>query len=128
VAVAGSSNPPERVATLERKLALKGRPLEVRGAPSGLALPVRREGGPERAILVFVRDRAELSTAAGGILESAKANRLTWVAYPKAGQLGTDLNRDSLATLLEKEGIRPVTQVAIDETWSALRFRPARVT
>jgi len=128
VAVAGSSNPPERVATLERKLALKGRSLEVRGAPPGLALPVPREGGPDRAFLVFVRDRAELSTAAAGIVESAKADRLTWVAYPKAGQLGTDLNRDSLAALLDKEGIRPVTQVAIDEIWSALRFRPAGVT
>jgi hypothetical protein len=26
---------------------------------------------------------------------------------------------------LAAEGIQPVRQVAIDETWSALRFRPA---
>jgi hypothetical protein len=46
------------------------------------------------------------------------------VCYPKSGQLGTDLNRDSLAALLRTSGIQPVRQVAIDEVWSALRFRP----
>jgi hypothetical protein len=46
-------------------------------------------------------------------------------AYPKAGKLGTDLNRDVLAALLAGQGVQPVRQVAIDETWSALRFRPA---
>ena len=50
----------------------------------------------------------------------------------KAGQLGTDLNRDILAAALAGQGVQPVRQVAIDETWSALRFvyrlgdRPAR--
>ena len=55
----------------------------------------------------------------------ARQDRLAWVAYPKAGKLGTDLNRDILAALLTAEGVQPVRQVAIDETWSALRFRPA---
>jgi hypothetical protein len=49
---------------------------------------------------------------------------LAWVAYPKAGQLGTDLNRDSLARLMIERGVQPVRQVAINEVWSALRFRP----
>jgi hypothetical protein len=47
-----------------------------------------------------------------------------WIAYPKAGKLGTDLSRDILAALTA-EGIQPVRQVTVDETWSALRFRPA---
>ncbi len=38
---------------------------------------------------------------------------------------GTDLNRDSLWELLSGDGIRPVRQIAIDDTWSALRFRPS---
>lgn len=46
-------------------------------------------------------------------------------AYPKAGQLGTDLNRDILGGALAGEGVQPVRQVAIDEVWSALRFRPS---
>jgi hypothetical protein len=49
---------------------------------------------------------------------------VTRVAYPKARQLGTDLNRDSLAALPSEKGIRAMRQIAIDDVWSALRFRP----
>jgi hypothetical protein len=56
---------------------------------------------------------------------AAREDRLVWVVYPKVGKLGTDLNRDALARLVMKDaGIRPVRQVSIDDTWSALRFRP----
>jgi hypothetical protein len=57
--------------------------------------------------------------------EAAAADELSWVAYPKAAKVGTDLNRDSLAALMTARALRPVRQVAIDDTWSALRFRPA---
>jgi hypothetical protein len=56
---------------------------------------------------------------------AASQDRLTWVAYPKGGQLGTDLNSDSLAADLAESGVRPVRQISLDEVWSALRFRPA---
>lgn len=49
---------------------------------------------------------------------------IAWAAYPKAGQLGTDLNRDLLSEALEERGVQPVRQIALDEVWSALRFRP----
>ena len=44
-----------------------------------------------------------------------------WIAYPKAGQ--ADINRDTLWPILAEYGFRPNSQIAIDETWSALRFR-----
>jgi hypothetical protein len=44
-----------------------------------------------------------------------------WIAYPKANR--TDINRDSLWPILSEYGMRPITQVALDDTWSALRFR-----
>lgn len=48
-----------------------------------------------------------------------------WIAYPKGGR--SDINRDSLWPIVaESTGMRPITQVAIDETWSALRFRPLK--
>ena len=36
----------------------------------------------------------------------------------------TDINRDIIWRETQETGWRPVTQVALDETWSALRFRP----
>lgn len=59
-------------------------------------------------------------------VDAALKDRLAWVAYPKAGKLGTDLNRDVLAGLMLERGVQAVRQVAIDDVWSALRFRPAK--
>lgn len=79
------------------------------------------------AVLVFVRSAADLETdEVAHVLEAARQDRLAWVAYPKGKQLGTDLDRDTLAALLTARGVRPVRQIALDDTWSALRFRPAR--
>jgi hypothetical protein len=75
-------------------------------------------------LLVFAMDRATLEELRRRIVTAVSDERLTWVAYPKAGQLGTDLNRDTLAAFLAESGIQPVRQIAIDDVWSALRFRP----
>jgi len=41
--------------------------------------------------------------------------------------MGTDLNRDVLwKHLLEKHRVQGVRQIALDEVWSAMRFRPAK--
>jgi hypothetical protein len=76
------------------------------------------------AVLVFVRTAADLSEQVEVAVAAARRDDLSWVAYPKAGQLGTDLNRDSLAALLRERGVRPVRQISVDDVWSALRFRP----
>jgi hypothetical protein len=47
-----------------------------------------------------------------------------WVAYPKGNR--TDVNRDTLWPILDEHGMRPVTQVSINQVWSALRFRPLK--
>ena len=78
------------------------------------------------AVVVFATTSAELETRMGPALEAAKADRLAWIAYPKAGKLGTDLSRDRLRDLVLARGAAAVRQVAIDEVWSALRFRPGR--
>jgi hypothetical protein len=47
-----------------------------------------------------------------------------WVAYPKGNR--TDVNRDTLWPILGEYGMRPITQISVDEVWSALRFRLLR--
>ena len=70
---------------------------------------------------MFADDEAALRT----ILESQRDRLATpaalWIAYPKANR--SDINRDSLWPILTEFGMRPISQVAIDEVWSALRFR-----
>lgn len=99
------------------------------GAPEdGPDLSAAGPAGPAAAagaVIVFVRRGDDLVERAQPAIAAARDDRLAWVAYPKSGQLGTDLNRDSLAAALTAHGIRPVRQVALDDVWSALRFRPA---
>ena len=47
-----------------------------------------------------------------------------WICYPKGG--ASDLSRDTLWPMLAAHHLRPITQVAIDGYWSALRFRPLK--
>lgn len=87
--------------------------------------PLATNAAEAGAVIAFARRRADLTQTAGPAVEAARDDRLAWIAYPKAGQLGTDINRDSLAAAVAELGIRPVRQVSLDEVWSALRFRPA---
>ena len=77
------------------------------------------------AVVAFVVRQDDLGLAEQAVA-AARADRLAWIGYPKGGQLGTDLNRGRLATALAGQGVRPVRQVSIDDTGSALRFRPAK--
>jgi hypothetical protein len=88
---------------------------------------VREVRGPGEAstALLFADDEDALR----GLLASRTASEFAapaaaWVAYPKGNR--TDINRDTIWAILAEHGMRPVTQVAIDETWSALRFRPLK--
>jgi hypothetical protein len=72
------------------------------------------------------KNRAELEQRIDLLREAAQHGALTWLAYPKARQLETDLNRDIIRDLALDRGLDPVRQVSIDDIWSALRLKPAR--
>ena len=114
---------------LAKKLNLKeGMKVHVVARPAGVDLDdVPIASSPKAdAILVFVKKLADVDAKCGPAIEAAKADHLSWIAYPKAGQLGTDLNRDILWRYLLKHGIQGVRQVPIDDVWSAMRFRPTK--
>ncbi len=115
--------------SLATKLNLKpGMKLKVLGRPARVDLDdvVASTSGAADGVLLFVTTLADVDAKVAPVLEAAKADRLAWVAYPKAGQLETDLNRDVLRRRLQDRGIQPVRMVAIDDLWSAMRFRPKR--
>ena len=90
--------------------------------PDGASMAAGAQGVD--AVLVFVRHSAELADHAGPFLDGARRDAIAYIAYPKAGQLDTDLNRDVLWRRLTAEGLRGVRQVSLDQVWSAMRFRP----
>lgn len=115
--------------SLAKKLNLKdGMKTRVVGKPAGVDLDdvVTTTSAKAEGLLVFVKNLAEVDAKCAPLIEAAKADRIAWAAYPKAGQLDTDLNRDILWKHLEKQGIQGVRQVALDSVWSAMRFRPGK--
>jgi hypothetical protein len=76
-------------------------------------------------VQLFVSSIAELEEYAPPAIKAVKYDGLLWICYPKqTSGIKTDINRDTGWTVVQEAGLRPVMQVAIDETWSALRFRP----
>jgi hypothetical protein len=71
--------------------------------------------------VVFAHDAADLREVLDAHKDQLAAPTAFWIAYQKANR--ADINRDSLWPILAEYGMRPITQVAVDDTWSALRFR-----
>lgn len=82
-------------------------------------------------VQVFGTSNEELQTLARNVVSIVKEDGLLWLCYPKKSSKlfkGSDCSRDIVAGLLADDGYEPVRQIAIDEDWSALRFRkPERI-
>jgi hypothetical protein len=115
--------------SLAKKLNLKpGMTVRVLGKPAGVGLDDVATSSSARAdaVLVFVKKLADVDAKCAPVVAAAKQDRVAWIAYPKAGQLATDLNRDILWRYLLAQGIQGVRQIALDDVWSAMRFRPGK--
>lgn len=78
-------------------------------------------------VLLFVHSQAELRTHLPRALAALDDDPVFWIAYPKkSSPLASDINRDTGWEPVFEAGYGPVSQVAIDTTFSALRFRPEK--
>ena len=62
--------------------------------------------------------RTVLAAHAAGL---AREGVTSWACYPKANQ--TDINRDTLWPIFIEYGLRPNGVAALDDVWSAMRYR-----
>ena len=76
-------------------------------------------------IVAFCTKRAEIDKFAPLFNKTLESDGLLWIAYPKgtSKKYKCDFNRDTGWKILGDLGFEPVRMVAIDEDWSALRFR-----
>ena len=75
--------------------------------------------------LIFVNNNKEYVNFLRTQLKNIEPDSVLWFAYPKGSSgIKTDINRDTLRATAEEFGITTVAAVSIDDTWSALRFRP----
>lgn len=110
-----------------KKLGCKpGSVLRLIDCPETIAplLPESAAAEEPSIILAFVRDRAALAAAVPGAIAAYRRGAALWFAYPKkSGSIRSDITRDDGWESLAAHDLLPVTQVAIDGDWSALRFR-----
>lgn len=92
--------------------------------PDDASVSTQRRGSFD-FVHLFVGSRADVERDAQKAVDAVKAGGLLWISYPKGGSgVETDISRDSLWQAMKPTGWRPVTQVSLDDTWSAIRFRP----
>jgi hypothetical protein len=125
------------MATVFEKLNLKDQPaMLVLNAPASFEPELARLKGIKihRALdsiseipfsLTFVTRQSEVDALAPQIAKRAKGDAILWFAYPKgtSKKYKCDFNRDNGWDAMGKQGFETVRAVAIDEDWSALRFR-----
>ncbi len=75
--------------------------------------------------IAFATKQAEVDKFAQQAGRSSEGDAVIWVAYPKGSskKFKCEFNRDTGWAEMGRQGFEPVRQVAIDEDWSALRFR-----
>lgn len=89
---------------------------------------VLREAGKAKAIrfgLAFAVTQAGLDKASQVFARKAEGDAMLWFAYPKGSskRYRCEFNRDSGWDVIRGAGFDSVRMVAIDDDWSALRFR-----
>lgn len=89
---------------------------------------VSRDPGKSKTVkfgLAFAITQAQLDAASKTLAAASQGDAVLWFAYPKgtSKRYVCEFNRDSGWGVIRKAGFDSVRMVAIDEDWSALRFR-----
>lgn len=116
------------------KLQLKDQPeIVVINAPASFEGEIRKCGakvrrelqGPLAFGLAFVTKQGEVDKLGKAMTKAADGDAVVWFAYPKASskRYTSEINRDNGWQVMGDAGFEPVRAVAIDEDWSAVRFR-----
>jgi hypothetical protein len=82
-------------------------------------------GAPLTFSLAFVTKQPEVDALAKAVAARTVGDAVVWFAYPKQSskKYKSEIDRDHGWASLGAAGFEPVRMVAIDEDWSAVRFR-----
>lgn len=106
------------IAPPEGFLASIGKPDEARAAE-------KLAPGEYDYVQAFLMSAADADKLAPVAIAAVKRDGWLWLCYPKGtSKLKTDLNRDKGWDTVASLGWEGVSLISIDETWSAMRFRP----
>jgi hypothetical protein len=122
--------------TMFEKLQLKDeKNILIQGLPSAIekqfakltfaksVTPLLRNRGIDFAV-VFAINKKQLTDILNDVLPALAKDANFWIAYPKvASKIASDLTRDHNWECLENYGLDAVRQIAMDNVWTAMRFK-----
>jgi hypothetical protein len=92
--------------------------------PDGVTVSYEATGHFD-GIQLFVKDSAELASDLPAIVSLLKPETIFWITYPKkTSNIKSDLEMMGNWDEPVKYGLSVVTSVSVNETWTALRFKP----
>lgn len=85
--------------------------------------------GEYNGIQLFIKNSTDLLTSLQIVRPLLKHDTIFWITYPKKSSgIQTDLEMMSSWDELTVLGLRVVTSISVNETWTALRFKPIEHT
>jgi hypothetical protein len=80
---------------------------------------------PYDFIMIFVKSVSEIESLSPIILHNLMADGVLWFCYPRktSKKYSSDIDRDHGWKALKDSGLYGIRMVALDEDWSAMRFR-----
>ena len=125
-----SKKPAPSTKPLWQKLLIKSGTVLVVNGPPGYdkllagspAKVTTRASGTADTVLLFANDEAQFKSTLPAAAKSLGPTSILWVAYRKGGK---ELHRDTLWKIGETFGFTGVSLVAVDDIWSAMRFKKA---
>ena len=81
---------------------------------------------PADVVVLFAGSAADLAHDLSGAAAAVEPGGVLWVCYPSGAAVDEerDLNRDTVASLLQDNGWEPLADASVGEEWSAVRGQP----
>jgi Bacteriocin-protection, YdeI or OmpD-Associated len=75
-------------------------------------------------VLIFAFSQKQLKEIVKEVIPALHVNAKFWIAYPKASsKIASDLSRDASWDCIAAHGYKTVSIIAVDNLWSAVRFK-----
>lgn len=109
------------------KMVIIGLPADLtdsyRTVPDGVELLSGPQSGVD-VLQVFVKNEMELRESISAYKPFILPRGMLWICYPKGTSgVQTDINRDSIWRISHEYGMDAVGQIAVNDTWSAIRLK-----
>ncbi|MES2517946.1 MAG: hypothetical protein V4585_07555 [Bacteroidota bacterium] len=111
---------------IDKKLLIINAPQEYLDLLEGISFDTEsKENNVYDFVQIFGYQQDELENITKLVEKSGKYDCLFWACYPKGtGKIKSNIKRETVWDAFSLINLQAVSQIAINETWSALRGRP----